>query len=182
MNGASPDLIAELVRITARTSAVIFSASLAARAAELAWPRRSFSRQGAGWKLLGALLVSHTIHFGVVAALTIEMHGQNIANRGGWILTTVVGVLFYAATAGALVIRRAPPFAQAVSNLAGDAVLSSLVGLAFLAVYVGRIGRSPLFAVMAAALSGALLAFVAVVAIRIFQSAAPSPVSDRLSP
>ncbi len=174
MDGASPDLIAELTRITARTSAVIFAASLAAGAAELIAPRSSFARRGAGWKLLGALLVSHTIHFAFVAALTVETHGENIARRGGSFLTIIVGVLFYAATGGALVLRRAPPAARSVRNLAGDAVLSALVGLAFLEVYVGRVGQSPLFAVLAALLSGALLAFVVAVAVRILRRATPS--------
>ena len=46
MEAASPDLLTELVRITARTSAVIFVAALAAGAAEvLASPSSSFSRR-----------------------------------------------------------------------------------------------------------------------------------------
>lgn len=180
MAGASLTLLAELTRITARTSAVIFALALAAGAAELLAPRSSFARRGAGWKLLGALLVSHTIHFAVVAALTVEMHGENVANRGGWFLAIIVGALFYAATGGALVLRRAPSAARSVRNLAGDAVLSVLVALAFLEVYVGRVGQSPLFAVLAALLSGTLLAFVAAVAVRILRRATPA-VANRVT-
>lgn len=167
MDGIGPDLVAELARITARTSAVVFAASLAAGAAELLWPRSPFARQGAGWKLLAALLVSHTIHFAVVAVLIVQTGGENIANRGGWILTSVVGVLFYAATVGALVLRRVAPLVRALPNVIGDAVLSSLVGVAFLQVYIGGVGRAPLFAALAALLSGALTAFLAAVAIGI---------------
>lgn len=174
MDGVRLDVLAELTRITARTSAVIFAAALAAGAAELLAPRSSFARRGAGWKLLGALLVSHTIHFAAVGALTVAMRGENIAQRGGWLLTLLVGVLFYAATGGALVLRRAPPAARSARNLAGDGVLSALVGLAFLEAYVGRVGQSPLFVILAALLSGALLAFVVAVALRILRRATPT--------
>lgn len=171
MDGASPHLIAELTRVTARASAVVVVASLAAGAAELFAPQSSFSRRGAGWKLLGALLVSHTIHFAAVAALTIERHAQNIAEGGGWLVTGVVGLFFYAATAGALVLRRAPSFARTVPNLVGDGVLSSAVALAFLQAYAARRGISALFAVLAALLSGAWLVFAAAVVVRIVRRA-----------
>ena len=164
MDGSHPDLVAELVRLTARTSALIFVASLAARATELLAPRSSFSRRGAGWKLLGALLVSHTIHFAFVAALTVETQGRNVEARGGWILTIVVGLLFYATTVGALALRRAPPAARDVPHIVGDAVLTGFVGFAFVVTYLGRIGKSPLFVVMAALLAGAMLVFFAAVA------------------
>jgi len=179
VNGAGPDLIAELTRITARTSAVIFAASLAAGAVELLTPRSSFSRRGLGWKLLGALLISHTIHFAFVAALTVETHAKNIAHRGGWFLAIIVGILFYAATGGALFLRRGPAAARSVRNLTGDAALSAVVGLAFLEVYVGRVGQSSLFAVLAVLLSGALLAFVAAVTVRMLRRATPSPFANR---
>jgi hypothetical protein len=181
VDGASSDLVTELVRITARVSAVIFVASLLAGTAELLAPRSSFSRRGAGWKLLGALLVSHTIHFATVIALTVETHAQNIAHRGGWILAIGIGLFFYASTVGALVLRRGPPVARTIPNLAGDAALSGLVWLAFLITYLGRIGRSPLFAVMVVLLSGAMFGFVAAVAVRIVRQVTPSPVRGHVS-
>jgi hypothetical protein len=73
MNAAGPELITELVRITARISALIFVAALAAGGADLlAPPSSSFSRSGVSWKLIGAVIVSHTIPFGFVAALAVE--------------------------------------------------------------------------------------------------------------
>ena len=170
MDDAGLQLLTELVRITARISAVIFVAALAAGGADLlAPPSSSFSRRGVGWKLIGAVIVSHTIHFGFVAALAVETHGQNVMNRGGWILTSVVGVLFYVATIGALVLRRVSPAERTIQNLAGDTAFSILVGLAFLETYLGRVGKSPLFTVMAALLASALLAFVAAVGVHIFR-------------
>jgi hypothetical protein len=62
MNAAGPELLTELVRITARISAVIFVAALAAGGADLlAQPSSSFSRRGVGWKLIGPVIVSHTM-------------------------------------------------------------------------------------------------------------------------
>jgi len=170
MNAAGPELLVELVRITARISAVIFVAALAAGGVDLlAPPSSSFSRRGWSWKLVGGVIASHTIHFSFVAALVVETHGQNVLNRGGWILTSVVGALFYVATIGALVLRRVSPAERTIRNLAGDTAFSILVGLAFLETYLGRVGKSPLFTVMAALLAGAMLTFVAAVGVHIFR-------------
>jgi hypothetical protein len=170
MEAVGPELLNELVRITARTSAVIFVAALAAGVVDLlAPPSSSFSRRGWGWKLVGVVIISHTIHFGFVAALAIETHGQNVINRGGWFPTSVVGVLFYGATIGALVLRPVSPAERTIRNLGWDTAFSTLVGLAFLETYLGRFGKSPLFTVMAALLAGAMLAFVAAVGVHIFR-------------
>src|SRR5580765_638268 len=135
MDAAGLELITELVRITARISAAIFVAALAAGGADLlAPPSSSFSRRGVCWKLIGAVIVSHTIHFGFVAALAVETHGQNVMNRGGWILTSVVGALFYVATIGALVLRRVsrganhpkPRWGHCVLDLSGVGVPGDL--------------------------------------------------------
>lgn len=174
MDGSSPDLLLELVRITARISAVVFAAALAAGATEHFAPGAPFSRRGAGWKLLGALLVSHTIHFAFVFALTLRTHGENVAHRGGWILTSVVGVVFYAATGGALMLRRVPPATRTRAGVAGDAVLCSLVGAAFLEIYVGRMGQSPLFAVLGGLVLAGMLAFLAAVVVRIVRGVTPA--------
>ena len=173
MAAAGADLLIALVRLTARASAVIFVAALVAGAAELlASPSSSFWRRGAGWKLLGALIVSHTIHFAFVAALVIETHGQNVANRGGWILASIVGVLFYILSVGALLLRRVPPASRTIRNLAGDTVFSVFVGLAFLQTYLGRLAKSPLFALMVALLGGALLVYIIAVGIHILRRGA----------
>lgn len=148
---------------------MIFIASLAVRSAELLCPASSLSRRGAGWKLLGGLIVSHTIHFAFVGMLTIRTQGRNILDRGGWTLAVVVGILFYAATVGGLVLRRASSSARTIRNLAADAVLSILVGLAFLQPYLARAHGSALFAVMAALLAGTMLAFAAASAARIIR-------------
>ena len=114
-----------------------------------------------------------------VAALTLETHGQNVANRGGWILASVVGVLFYAAAAGALVLRRVPPASRTVANVAGEAACSILVGLAFLEIYVGRAGRSPGFAILAAALAVALLVFVVAAGAHVLRRSSAKPATSR---
>lgn len=179
MSAAGSDLLIELVRWTARTSALILAAALAAGAADLLAPvSSSASHRGFGWKLVGALIVSHTVHFAFVAALTLETHGQNVVNRGGWILASVVGVLFYAATVSALVLRRVPPANRPLANVAGDAACSILVGLAFLEIYGGRAGRSPGFAVMAALLAVALIVFAGAAGVHVLRRSPARPVTS----
>jgi hypothetical protein len=180
VSAASSDLLIALVQWTARASAVILVAALAAGAADLLAPlsSSSASHRGSGWKLVGALIVSHTIHFAFVAALTLETHGQNVVNRGGWMLASVVGVLFYVATVGALVLRRVPPASRPLANVAGDAVCSVLVGLAFLEIYGGRAGRSPGFALMAALLAVALIIFVVAAGVHVLRRSPAGPVTS----
>jgi hypothetical protein len=125
-----------------------------------------------GWKLLGVLLLSHTIHFVTVFALTIQTHGRNVSARGGSALVIMVGVAFYAATGGALLVRRTPSGARTLPQVGGDAALSLLIGLAFLVTYVGGVGRLPTYALMAALVGGAMLVFVFAVAMRVVRQSA----------
>jgi hypothetical protein len=55
---------------------------------------------------------------------------------------------------------------------------SILVGLAFLETYLGRAGQSPLFALMAALLAGAMLAFVSAVGAHVFRGSTISPANS----
>lgn len=158
-----------MVRLTARTSTLIFVASVAADGTEIVAPRASFSRRGAGWKLVTALLVSHTIHFCLVYALATETHGRNITSRGGWVLTTIVGILFYAFTLCALALRRVPSEMRGLANVLGDAACSGLVGLAFLVTYLGRFGTSPMYTFMVWLVAPALIAFTGAAAVRIIR-------------
>jgi hypothetical protein len=59
-----------------------------------------------------------------------------------------------------------------------DTAFSIVVGLAFLETYLGRVGKSPLFTVMAALLAGAMLAFIAAVGVHIVRR---SVVDERMA-
>jgi hypothetical protein len=174
VDDASLALLLAFVRLTARASALIFAASLVAGAVELVAPHSEFARRGAGWKLLAALLVSHTIHFSLVLALAVATDGENVAGRGGWVLATSVGFAFYAAAGGALLLRRTAASARGVPQIAGETALCLVVGLAFLMTYLGGVARTPLYALMAALLAGAMLALVSAALVRIKLLAIPS--------
>ncbi len=89
--GWDPAAVALWVRITARVSAFVFFAALAAAAAN----RRTPIRARAPERLLVAFLVLHTIHFGTVVALAAASTGENIHVRGGWPLNLTLAAVFY---------------------------------------------------------------------------------------
>jgi hypothetical protein len=148
MNSMSPSEIAFWVRLTARTSVALYSLALggfavaAYRGREPRAPLRAFQ----------AFILSHTIHFGFVAWLTVATAGENIAQRGGWLLTSVVGVVFYVASFATL---------YGVQQRRRSALLGATVlWLMFVGTYVGRIPRNAVFALPVAATSLALGAYL----------------------
>src|SRR5450432_3742813 len=61
----------------------------------LGWAAWSLHRSRCGYE---SRRVYHTIHFGFVAWLTVATAGENIERRGGWLLTSLVGAVFYVAS------------------------------------------------------------------------------------
>jgi hypothetical protein len=140
--------IAFWVRLTARISVALYSLGLGGFA--VAASRGRDPR--AAMKVLQSFVLSHTIHFGFVAWLTVATAGENITRRGGWLLTSVVGVVFYAASFAMLFgVRRHRP-----SGVSGAVV----IWLMFVLTYAGRIPGNPVFALPVAATSIALGAYL----------------------
>ena len=144
----SPSQIAFWVRLTARISVALYSLGLGGLAVAAARGREP----RAALRVLQSFVLSHTIHFGFVAWLTVATAGENIARRGGWLLTSAVGVLFYAASFAML---------SGVMQHRPSASLGALViWLMFVLTYIGRVPRNAIFAVPVAATSIALGAYL----------------------
>ncbi|MBI1850742.1 MAG: hypothetical protein HYR85_10400 [Planctomycetes bacterium] len=145
------------VRLTARTSALVFSASMFAHAVEA---RARAARRTPFWRrsrtLLAGLLVSHTVHFAFVGMLAAATHGANIAARHGWIATGMVGALFYAAVIGLIRVRR--DARRSPGQLVFEWIATILLAFAFLVAYIGRAMAAPFFVPFVVLLVGGAIA------------------------
>ena len=148
MGRMSPSEIAFWTRLTARISVALYSLALGGFAVA-AWRGRE---PRAAQRTLQAFILSHTIHFGFVAWLTVATAGENIARRGGWLLITIVGVAFYVASFAMLFGLRQ----RRRSALVG----ATVVWLMFVGTYAGRIPRDVIFALPVGATSIALGAYL----------------------
>jgi hypothetical protein len=144
----SPAQIAVWVRLTARLSVALFSLGLGGFA--IAACRGRDPR--AALRVLQSFVVSHTIHFGFVAWLTVATAGENIARRGGWLLVSVVGVGFYVAAFAMLFGLRQRRRSAVVGAI--------VIWLMFVITYLGRIPANAIFALPVAAISIALGAYL----------------------
>ncbi|HEU5179406.1 MAG TPA: hypothetical protein VFW45_01325 [Candidatus Polarisedimenticolia bacterium] len=144
----SPSQIAFWVRLTARLSVVLYSLALSS----LALSAYRGREPRAPVRTLQAFILSHTIHFGFVAWLTVATAGRNIAQRGGPLLTFLVGVVFYVASFAMLLGARQ----RRRSALAG----ATVIWLMFVATYVGRIPRNAVYALPVAATTISLGAYL----------------------
>ena len=148
MDGVSPLQIAFWVRLTARISVALYSLGLGGFAVAAYRGREPRAPQ----KTLQAFIVSHTIHFGFVAWLTVATAGENIARRGGPLLTSVVGVVFYVASFAMLFGVRQ----RRRSALIG----ATVIWLMFVLTYIGRIPRDAIYALPVGVTSIALGAYL----------------------
>lgn len=145
------------VRLTARTSALLFAAAqatsaLGPRAVRLSRP------------LYLAFMAAHAVHFTVVARYAVVNGGRalfpggrSLSDVGGW--PTVAGIYTFFAglaitgwvTGGARVAG--PPALGLLGNLA-----TSLIAAMFVGVYAGQLPRSRWYAVPATAVGGSVAA------------------------
>lgn len=144
----SPSQIAVWVRLTARISVALYSVGLGGLAVAASRGREP----RAALRVLQSFIVSHTIHFGFVAWLTVATAGENIAKRGGPLLTVVVGVVFYAASFAMLFGVRQ----RRRSALLG----ATIIWLMFVLTYIGRVPENAVFALPVGATSLALGAYL----------------------
>jgi len=144
----SPSEIAFWTRLTARISVALYSLALGGFAVAACRGREPRAPQ----RTLQSFILSHTIHFGFVAWLTVATAGENITRRGGPLLTIVVGVAFYVASFAMLFGVRQ----RRRSALVGATVIWSM----FVLTYIGRIPGNAVYALPVGATSIALGAYL----------------------
>ncbi len=148
------------VRLTARTSALLFAASQAVSASGPAG-------RPPGRALYLGFMAAHGVHFVAITRYARVTGGQNLfpggrslSAVGGW--RTVIGIFAaFAALAGAgwagdaaAVTERAPRAAVA------GTVARRIIATMFVGTYLGQLPRSPFYAVPAALVAAATLARV----------------------
>jgi len=165
---------ATLVRATARVSAAVFAASLAAAARRLsvgdARGQRGLTPTGsrlhaarrADIGAFAAFLAAHTIHFAAVLMLAAATGGENIRNAGGWLPTLAAAAAFYASCAVVLrgKLRQAARWTTTGTRRL-DVATMAIVWLVFFQAYALRVFQSPWFAALAVVLAAAFALFAA---------------------
>lgn len=140
--------IAPWVRMTARVSVALYSLALGGFAVAAYRGREP----RAPLILFALFILSHTIHFGFVAWLTVATAGANIERRGGWLLTSLVGVAFYVASFATL---KGAQLRRPIAWLGATTIWLMIVG-----TYVTRIPRNAIFALPVGAATVALGIFL----------------------
>jgi hypothetical protein len=137
------------VHWTARLSAVLFAAALAAPALYNLSARRSQS-------LYLGFILAHTIHFSFVVWLAKVTGGENmfpggrsVGDAGGWPAVFGVFAFFYALAFVGLAARRAGPRARLGLRAAGR-FSTAFIGFMFVSTYMPLIARSRWYALPAA--------------------------------
>ena len=143
------------VRLTARTSAVLFTTAQIAQALRRPTP--------AAWRpLYLAFVAAHAFHFGFVARFAQRTRGQalfpggrNMHDVGGW--TTVLGIFAGFFILAAVGWMAAPADGQQV-RAPGGVTATTLIGAMFVSVYLQQVPRSRWYAVPGAIIVAAVLA------------------------
>src|SRR5262249_27333220 len=99
-----PERTAIVVRVTARVSAAVFTASLIAAARRLsAGPASDVElNRRIDIGAFAVFVLAHTIHFASVGLLAAATGGRTIRDAGGYAGTLLVGAAFYAACGAVL--------------------------------------------------------------------------------
>jgi hypothetical protein len=142
------------VRLTARLSAMTFSAALLTSALTA---RRSRT-------LDIGFLVAHTIHFSFVVRLALATGGKgmfaggkDIADGGGWPAVFGIFAFFYLLAGVALSARHLGPRASPRMRVAGQ-VATAFIGFMFVRTYLPLMERSSWYALPAALVTTAVIA------------------------
>jgi hypothetical protein len=145
-----------IVRVTARLSAIGFLTALGLFAA------RFPGKVGGATRLLTSFLVVHTIHFGAVAWLAMLTAGENIGERGGWLVAMTVATAFYLSAFGILRMWRRIASARPVSRLERLAAHLGVLFIAaiFLNSYAARVATRPVYWVWIAGLVSGVTAYM----------------------
>lgn len=146
------------VRLTARTSALLFAAAQAATA--VGAPARPMGRA-----LYLSFMAAHAVHFVAVTRYGRMIGGRNlfpggrsVSDVGGW--RTVVAI--YAAFATLAItgwIGGSPAVTERVPVVtAADPIATGVIATMFVGTYLGQLRNSPVYAVPAVLVAGATLA------------------------
>ena len=144
------------VRLTARTSAVLFTSAQIAQALRRPTP--------SAWRpLYLAFVAAHAVHFGFVARFAQRTHGQalfpggrNMHDVGGW--TTVLGIYTLFLTLATIGWTAADP---PPGRGRGGVAATTTIGAMFVSFYLNQIPRSRWHAVPGGIIAAAVLANIA---------------------
>ncbi|HEY5788393.1 MAG TPA: hypothetical protein VIT65_26845 [Microlunatus sp.] len=142
------------VRLTARTSAVLFTSAQIAQALRRPTP--------SAWRpLYLAFVAAHAIHFGFVARFAQRTHGQalfpggrNMDDVGGW--TTVLGIYALFLTLATVGWTAAPTDTH--QGRRPGVAATTIIGAMFISFYLNQLPRSRWYAVPGATIAAAVLA------------------------
>jgi len=145
------------VRLTARTSTVLFTSAQIAQA--LRWPTPS------AWRpLYLAFVAAHAVHFGFVTRFAQRTRGQalfpggrNMQDVGGW--TTVLGIYALFLTLATVGWIAAPT--DAYQGRGPGVAATTSIGAMFVSVYLQQVRRSPWHAVPGVIIAAAVVANIA---------------------
>ena len=162
-----------VVRLTARTSAVLFTSAQVTQALGMRGesgpttardhPARLLPPRG--WRLLYLAFVSaHAIHFAAVARFAHRTDGRalfpggrDMKNVGGWPALLGIFGLFFALAATGWITARSVARDRSVSRGIGSTA-TALIGAMFVSFYWGQVPQSRWYAVPGAIISAAVLA------------------------
>ena len=144
------------VRLTARTSAVLFVSAQVAQALRLPTP-------GAWRSLYAAFVATHLVHFGLVARFAHRTRGRalfpggrNMHDVGGW--PTVLGIFAFFLALATVGWKAAEPWDTHPRARPASQAATALMGAMFVSFYLGQVPHSRWHAAPAAIISAAVLA------------------------
>ena len=145
------------VRLTARTSAVLFTSTQIAQALRRPTP--------SAWRpLYLAFVAAHAVHFGFVTRFAQRTYGRalfpggrNMHDVGGW--PTVLGIYLLFLTLATVGWMAAP--ADGHQGRSPGVAATTVMGAMFVSFYLQQVPRSPWHAVPGAIVGAAVLANIA---------------------
>jgi hypothetical protein len=155
----STDALYRAVRLTARSSAMLFAA---AQATQVLGPRAAQA-----WRpLYLGFMAAHATHFTVVARYAkitggraLFPGGKNLTDVGGWPTVAAIYTLFAGLAATGWAAGASPPRSTRGLGFAGR-VATGTIGVMFVGTYLGQLPRSGWNAMPAAIVASAVLARV----------------------
>jgi hypothetical protein len=153
----SSDVLYRAVRLTARSSAMLFAA---AQATQVLGPRAAQA-----WRpLYLGFMAAHATHFTVVAKYAkitggraLFPGGRNLNDVGGWPTVAAIYTLFAGLAATGWAAGASPPRSRRGLGFAGR-VATGTIGVMFAGTYLGQLPRSGWNAIPAAIVASAVLA------------------------
>ena len=156
-SSGKPAALYRAVRLTARTSALLFAA---AQASQAVGARAAVARQ----PLYLGFMAAHATHFALVTRYAkatggrgLFPGGRNLHDVGGW-LTVATIYTFFAGLAGTGWAAGTPAVRNTPGIGTAGRIATGIIGAMFVGTYLGQLPRSTWYAVPAAVVGAAVLA------------------------